>query len=114
MDNIEIQDIIINTIVETLAVDIHDDKILNSISKRLRTKKFKKEIYYKITKEIFYKLLMEKKLKLVPGFGSVSLKEVRGKNKKIFNKKTGEMEVKQIKGSHKIVYAAGDLINEFL
>jgi hypothetical protein len=72
------------------------------------------ELYYKATKEIFYKLLTERKLRLVPGFGTVSLKEISSKEKKVYNRKTGEMEVKKVKGLQKVVYAAGDFSSEFL
>jgi hypothetical protein len=113
-DNPDIQDILVESVIDSIAQDIDDPKLLNRISRKLRTKKVKKELYYKLTKEIFYKLLTEEKLRLAPGFGTVSLKEISSKEKKIFNRKTGEMEVKKVKGQQKVVYAAGDFINEFL
>ena len=113
-DKLDIQDIIADSIIEVLSDGIDDPKILKKISRKLHTKKVKKEILYKITKEIFYKLLTDGKLRLVPGFGTVSLKDISCKEKKIYNRKTGEMEVKKVKGLQKIVYAPGDFISEFL
>lgn len=113
-ENKDIQDIIADSVVEALSQSIEDPHVLNKILKKLRTKKVKKEIYYRVTKEIFYKLLTEKKLRLVPGFGTVFLKDISCKEKKIYNKKTDKMEVKQVKGQQKVVYSAGDFINEFL
>ena len=113
-ENLDIQDIIANSLEDTLSQSIEDPKVLNKVLRKLRTKKVKKELYYKLTKEIFYKLLKDKKLRLVPGFGTISLKEISCKEKKIYNKKTGQMEVKQVKGQQKVVYSAGDFISEFL
>jgi len=114
MESIEVQDIIVESILDLLQEDIEDTVLLKKISRKLSTKKFKKKLYYKITKEFFYKLLTEKKLRLVPGFGTVSLKGINSKLKKIYNKKTEQMEIKQVKGQQKIVYVPGDFINEFL
>ena len=110
----ENQDIIVDSIIGILSEEIEDPKVLKKISRKLRTKKVKKELYYKITKEIFYKLLIDKKLRLIPGFGTVSLKKIISKQKKIFNRKTEKMETKEVKGQHKVVYAPGDFIQEFL
>ena len=114
MGNIDLQDIIIDSIIEALSEEVKDRRVLDLVYKKLHIKKVKKDIYYNVTKEIFYKLLKEKKLKLAPGFGSVFLKGIPNKEKKVFNKRTGEMEIKQVKGQQRIVYAAGDFINEFL
>lgn len=114
MDNQEIQDILANVISEVLAKEIDDPKLLSIVNRKLHTKKVKKELYYKVTKEIFYKLLTEGKLRLMPGFGTISLKEISSKDKKIYCRKTGEMEIIKVKGQQKVVYAAGDFINEFL
>jgi hypothetical protein len=111
MDN---QDILVETVIETLEKEIDDPKLLKKVRRKLRTKKVKKELYYKITKEIFYKLLTEKKLRLIPGFGTVSLKQILSKQKKIYNRKTEKMELTKVKGQQKVVYAPGDVIQEFL
>ena len=110
----ENQDIIVDSIIGILSEEIEDPKVLKKISRKLRTKKVKKELYYKITKEIFYKLLTEKKLRLIPGFGTVSLKKIISTQKKIFNRKTEQMEIKEVKGQEKVVYSPGDFVQEFL
>ena len=112
-ENRDIQDILADSVIETLD-GLVDPDLLDKVHKKLRTKRVKKELYHKLTKEIFYKLLIDKKLRLVPGFGTVSLKEISSKQKKIYNKKTGKMEVKQVKCQQKVTYAPGDFINEFL
>jgi hypothetical protein len=66
-----------------------------------------------VTDELMYKLLREKRVDLAPGFGSLVLKEIKEKDKKIFDRKTGTMVSKHIRG-HKVVYKPGDVIKEFL
>jgi len=112
--HMETQDIITNTIIEALSNEGIDRNLMKKIERKLRGKAFSKELYQKVTKEIFYKLLTEKKLRLAPGFGTVFLKEINSQNKKIFNRKTNEMELREVKGQHKVVYCPGDFIQEFL
>jgi nucleoid DNA-binding protein len=110
----ENQDILVETIIEALEGEIDDPKLLKKVCRKLRTKKVKKRLLTKVTKEIFYKLLTKKKLRLIPGFGTVSLKQIKSKQKKIYNRKTEQMEITKVKGQQKVVYAPGDIIQEFL
>jgi len=104
----EIEDILMDTILSTLSEKV-DPKLL----RKANTKAVRNKLLKRLTKEFFYKLLKEKKLPLSPGFGSVVLKEIREKDKKIYNKKTGTMDIKRV-GGHKVVYKPGDTVREFL
>lgn len=97
-----------DTILDTLSEKI-DPKIL----KRANTRKIKRKLLKRLTDEFFYKLFNEKKVNLAPGFGSVVLKKIKEKDKKIFNKKIGTMTVKHING-HKVIYKPGDSVRELL
>ena len=93
--------------------EILSEKIDPALLKKAYTKEMKKKLVRRLTDEFFYKLFKEGKLTLCPGFGSIFLKNIREKDKKVFDKKTGTMVFKKIKG-RKIVYKPGDVIREFL
>ena len=103
----DIEDILFETFLAVL-----EDKVDVDALREICTKKKRKLLYERITAEVFYKLLKEQKLSLLPGFGSIVLKERREKDKKVYDKKTKQMLVKHIRGK-KIVYIPGELIKEF-
>jgi hypothetical protein len=101
--------------------DIISDALMGALSSRVSakilkkafSKPVKKEIYKKLTEEIFYNLLKEKKLNLISGFGTVLIKDIGEKEKKVFDKKAGCMVTKKIKGN-RVVYKPGDFVKQFL
>jgi hypothetical protein len=102
------QDVVADAIIDTLS-DRFDTKVL----KRALTKPVRKELYKRLAEGLLYELLRDGGLSLPPGFGSVLIKEIREKDKKIFNKKTGKMESKRVRGS-RISYRPGDLVRQLL
>ena len=104
----ELQNIVMETILSTLSEKI-DPKIL----RRANTRELRKKLAKNLTNELFYKLLKEGRLNLCPGFGSVLLKDIKEKDKKIFDRKSGTMVTKRVKG-RKVVYKPGDSVREFL
>jgi hypothetical protein len=104
----EMEDIIADALVAALSKRINVD-----VLKKAFTKPVKKVIYRKLTEELFYNLFKEKKLNLVSGFGTVLIKNIKEKEKKVFDKKTGSMITKQIKGA-RVVYKPGDFVKQFL
>jgi hypothetical protein len=90
----EPEDIIVDVLIAALS-----EKIDAEVLKRAFTKPVKKVIYRKLTEEIFYNLLKEKKLSLISGFGTVLIKAIKEKEKKVFDKKSGDMVIKRIKGT---------------
>jgi hypothetical protein len=104
----ELQDILMESVIKVLA-DRIDSKVLHKAdSRHLRKKLFKHFTY-----EMFYQLLKEGEVAFAPGFGSMSLKEIKEKDKKIWNKKLQTIMIKHVKG-RKIQYKAGDIVREFL
>jgi uncharacterized protein YaaW (UPF0174 family) len=103
-----LEDVLINTILTTLSEKV-DVKILQ----KANTKLLRKKLLKNFTNELFYRLLNEKRVDLAPGFGSLVVKQIREKDKKVFDRKTKAMVVKHIRGS-KIVYKPGDVLKEFL
>jgi nucleoid DNA-binding protein len=97
-----------NAILEALSEKV-DIKILQ----KANTKALKKKLLKCFTDELFYKLLSEQRVDLAPGFGSFVLKDIREKDKKVFDKKTQAMVIKHVRGK-KVVYKPGDIIREFL
>lgn len=104
----EMQDVLMNSIFEALSEKIDPDML-----KRANTKDMRKKIFKSITNELFYGLFKKKKLTLSPGFGSVHVKDIKEKTKKIFDKKSQTMIEKHVSG-RKIVYKPGDFVREFL
>lgn len=89
------------------------EKIDPELLEKANTQGMRKKIFKSVTKELFYELLKNKKLNLSPGFGSVHVKDIRAKVKKIFDKKSKTMIERHVSGS-KIVYKPGDFVREFL
>ena len=104
----EVQDIMMETILSTLS-----EKIAPDVLKKANTRAIRKKLLRNLTNELFYKLMKEGKLSLCPGFGSVILKEIKEKDKKIFNRRTGEMQTHHVRGK-KVVYKPGDNVRELL
>ncbi len=102
------EDIISDALISALS-----EKIDAEVLKKALSKPVKKRIYKKLTEELFYYLLKDKKLNLVSGFGTVLVKDIGGKDKKVFDKKAGCMVIKKIKGS-RVVYKPGDFVKQFL
>jgi hypothetical protein len=89
------------------------EKIDPEILKKANTKELRKKLWQSLNNELFYVLLKDKKLGLSPGFGTVFVKEIREKDKKVYDKKSQEMVTKKVKGS-KIVYRPGDSIKSLI
>lgn len=104
----EIEDAIADAFIAALS-----EKISANLLKKAFTKPVKKVVYRRLTEEVFYYLLKEKKLNLVSGFGTVLIKNIKEKEKKVFDKKTGDMIPKHIKGA-KVIYKPGHLVKQFL
>jgi len=103
------EDIISDTLITALSERGIDAELL----KKALSKPVKKAIYKKLTEEVFYNLLKEKKLNLVSGFGTVLIKDIGEREKKVFDKKAGCMVIKKIKGN-RVVYKPGDFVKQFL
>jgi hypothetical protein len=102
------EDIISNTIIDALS-----SRVSAKILKNIFSKPVRKEIYKKLTEEIFYNLLKEKKLNLMSGFGTVLIKNIGEKDKKVFDKKAGCMVTKKVKGN-RVIYKPGEFVKQFL
>lgn len=102
------QDIVADAVIEALS-----DRIDAGVLKKALTKPVRKELYKRLAENLLYELLQGKKVALPPGFGSVLIREIREKNKKIFNKKTGRMQNCHIKGN-RIVYNTGEIVKQLL
>jgi hypothetical protein len=102
------EDDLMNAILEALS-----EKVDIELLKKANTKALKKKLLKCFTNELFYKLLSEQRVDLAPGFGSLVLKDIREKDKKVFDKKTQTMVVKHVRGK-KVVYKPGDIVREFL
>lgn len=89
------------------------EKIDPKVLKKVNIISLRKKLWEAINAELFYKLLKEKKLNLHAGFGTFLVKEIKQKEKKVFDKKKNEMVTKNVKGS-KIVFRPGDALKEFL
>lgn len=97
----------------TAILDTLSEKVELSLLQKANTKALKKKLLKCITNELFYKLLSEQRVDLAPGFGSLVLRDIREKDKKIFDKKTQAMVVKHVRGK-KVIYKPGDVVREFL
>ncbi len=105
----EPQDVLADTIIECLS-----DRVDAKVLKRAMTKPVRRELYKRLAEGMLYQLLQDGRLNLPAGFGSVLLKEIREKDKKIFNKRTGEMETRRrVKGS-RVVYRTGEVVKQLL
>lgn len=89
------------------------EKVSAKALRQANTHKIRRELLRKVSNEMFYTLLSEGQIELGPGFGSLVLKSVKGKKKKVFNRKTGKMDIRRVGGS-KVVYKPGTALEEFL
>ena len=80
---------------------------------KANTRGIRKQILKVITNELVYKLLVDKRVDLAPGFGSLVLKKIKEKDKKVFDRLSKTMVTKHVRGS-KVVYKPGDIVKEFL
>jgi len=96
-------------------LSILSEKVDVKVLQKANTKVLRKKLLKSFTNELFYMLLSEKRVDLAPGFGSLVLKEIREKDKKIpvRNGVAHAMVVKHIRGN-KVVYKPGDVLKEFL
>jgi methyltransferase-like protein len=104
----EMHDVIAEAIITILSERLEEELLRSAITKEVR-----KKLHRHITEEVFYKLLKEEKLNLYSGFGTVLVKKIREKEKKIYDKKTGTMVTKLVRG-RKVAYRPGDLIKQLL
>jgi nucleoid DNA-binding protein len=104
----DLEDSLMESILSALSEKI-DIKVLQKINTRAMRKKLLKVF----TNELIYKLLSEKRVDLAPGFGSLVVKEIKEKDKKIFDRVTKTMVLKHVRGN-KVVYKPGDIVKEFL
>lgn len=102
------QDVVADTVIELLS-----DRIDAKLLKRALTKPVRRELYRRLAERLLYELLRDGQLQLPPGFGSVLIRKIREKDKKIFNKKAGEMQPKRVRGS-KVLYRTGELVKQLL
>jgi len=105
---VNIENNITNAILNVLSERI-DPKIL----KKANIASIRKNLWKIINQEIFHSLLKNKKLNLYAGFGTLFIKNIKEKDKKVFNRKKNEMEYKKVKG-FKIVFRPGETLREFL
>jgi hypothetical protein len=89
------------------------EKVDTKALQKANTKLLRKKLMRGFTNELFFELLHEKRVDLSPGFGSLVLKDIKEKDKKVFDKKTQAMVLKHIRGK-KIVYKPGDVVKEFI
>lgn len=94
-------------------LDILSEKVNVKSLQKANTQDIRKRLLKSFIGELFYTLLKEKRVDLAPGFGSLILKEIKEKDKKVFDKKSQTMVLKHIHGS-KIVYIPGEVVKEFL
>ena len=104
----EPQDILADAIIDSLS-----DRIDAEVLKRALTKPVRRKMYKRLAESMLYHLLQSGRLNFPAGFGSVLLKEIREKDKKIFNKRTGEMETRHVKGS-RVIYRTGEVVKQLL
>lgn len=94
-------------------LDLLSEKVDRKHLEGLNDVKIKKRLFKIFANEIFYELLKEKKIDLAPGFGSLVIKQIKEKDKRVYDRTTGGMRIIHVKGS-KIIYKPGDTVREFL
>ena len=104
----ELQDILMESVIRVLS-----DRIDNKVLQRIDSRNLRKKLFKHFTYEMFYQLLKEGEVSFAPGFGTMSLKSIKEKDKKIWNKKLQSVVVRHVKG-RKVQYKAGDIVREFL
>jgi hypothetical protein len=103
-----LEDILSEVIIQELSKNIP----LKTLKRALR-KANKTALYKKLVEEVFYVLIKTGKINLPSGYGTLVIKDSSGKEKKIFDKKTGLMVSKKVK-SKRLVYRPGEVIKQFL
>lgn len=101
-------DAVANAIIEALSGKV-DEKVL----RRALTFSTKKDLYRRLAENLLYCLIQDGKVPLPPGYGTILLKRIQEKDKKIFNRKTGEMTVRHIKGNT-VKYRLGELVKQLV
>ena len=104
----DIEKVIMEAVIKAL-----EEKVDLSLLKKADTQKIRHKLFRDLTYEVFYELLKNNKIGLYPGFGTLFVKEIKPKNKKVYDRKRGLMVEKAIRGK-KVVFRPGDLIKEFL
>jgi len=105
---IDLEDALMESILSVLS-----EKIDIELLQKANTRGIRKRLLRVITNELIYKLLVDKRVDLSPGFGSLVLKEIREKDKKVYDRVSKVMVTKHVRGS-KVVYKPGDVVKEFL
>jgi hypothetical protein len=105
---IDLEDALMESILSVLS-----EKIDIELLQKANTRGIRKRLLRVITNELIYKLLVDKRVDLSPGFGSLVLKEIREKDKKVYDRISKTMVIKHVRGS-KVVYKPGDVVKEFL
>lgn len=110
----DIEDALMESILSVLSEKI-DKKILRKVGTlhKKDTRELRKQLLRVVTNELMYKLLVDKRVDLSPGFGSFVLKEIREKDKKVYDRASKAMVYKHVRGN-KVVYRPGDVVKEFL
>jgi len=94
-------------------LSVLSEKIDIELLQKANTRGIRKRLLRVFTNELIYKLLVDKRVDLSPGFGSLVLKEIREKDKKVYDRVSKVMVTKHVRGS-KVVYKPGDVVKEFL
>jgi len=94
--------------------NVLSQKLSRGLLKRVLTNKIKKELYEKLAKEFFYLLLKEKKICLPPGFGSIVVKDLGEKKRKVYSKKEHKMVEVVTKNKYHLIFKPGTFIKQFL
>jgi len=110
----DLEDALMESILSVLSEKI-DRKLLQKASalRKIDARDLRKRLLRVFTNELIYKLLVDKRVDLAPGFGSLVLKEIREKDKKVYDRISKTMVIKHVRGS-KVVYKPGDVVKEFL
>lgn len=103
-----VSEIIAETISECLK-----DRVEPSVLKRALIKPVTQKIYKRLVENVTYELIQRGKIVLPPGFGTISIQNVKEKRKKVPNRKTGEMKHVHVKGK-RIVYHPGKTTKHIL
>jgi hypothetical protein len=105
---IDLEDALMESVLSVLS-----EKIDIELLQKANTRGIRKRLLRVFTNELIYKLLVDKRVDLSPGFGSLVLKEIREKDKKVYDRVSKVMVTKHVRGS-KVVYKPGDVVKEFL
>lgn len=104
----ELEDALLDSVLSVIS-----EKIDAELLQKANTRDIRKRVLKAVTNELVYKLLVDKRVDLAPGFGSLVLKKIKEKDKKVFDRASKAMVTKHVRGS-KVVYKPGDIVKEFL